>query len=213
MIKVLLVDDHQIVIDGMISLLKDSKDIICKSWANSGQEALEILQKEVFDIILLDIGLPGIDGIKTCELILKQFPDIKIIALTMMTEPSMIKAMIEAGAQGYLLKNVDHKELEMAINRVMEGKKHFSEEIAGILLTSEPKNAKHKESQFLLSRREKQILKLIVDENTTSEIADQLFISVNTVETHRKNIMQKLGTKNIAGMVRKAMEFNLLFDD
>ena len=213
MIKVLIVDDHQLVIEGMISLLKDAENILCVGWANSGQKGLELLQKESIDVILLDIGMPGMDGIKTCTLIHKQFPEINIIALTMMTERSMIKAMMEAGASGYLLKNVDYKELVMAINRVYSGKRHFSQEIADILLEPEPKKESTVKDSFSLSRREKQILKLIVNENTSAEIADQLFISVNTVESHRKNIMQKLGTKNIAGMVRKALEFNLLFED
>ncbi|NNE30153.1 MAG: response regulator transcription factor [Saprospiraceae bacterium] len=213
MIKVLVVDDHQLVIDGIISLLGDAENISCQHGVNSGQEALGIIHKEPFDVVLLDIGIPDMDGIKTCELIHDQFPDVKIIALTMLSERSMIKAMLEAGASGYLLKNVDFQELEMAVNRVYSGKKHYSEEIAEILIKPEPKKESEEQPDFALSRREKEILKLMVYENTTSQIAEQLFISVNTVDTHRKNIMQKLGAKNLAGIVRKAIEFKLINDD
>ncbi|NNF33606.1 MAG: response regulator transcription factor [Saprospiraceae bacterium] len=208
MIKVLIVDDHQIVIDGMMSLLADAENITCQGFANSGQEALNKLQEKSYDLVLLDINMPEMDGLKTCNLILQQHPTIKVIALTMLAERSMIRAMVETGAKGYLLKNVGHDELVTAIRRVHSGKSHYSSEIADILLSPLPK-AKNK-PQISLSSREKQILQLIVDEFTTSEISEKLFISVNTVETHRRNIMNKLGAKNTAGVVRIALENKLL---
>ncbi len=209
MIKVLLVDDHQIVIDGIKSLLEDAPGISCQGWSNSGQEALDQLVDTPVDVVLLDINMPEMDGLKTCQLILQQHPEIKVIALTMLSERSMIKAMVQSGARGYLLKNVGREELIRAITRVYSGKSHYSDDIADIIL--HPEWDKEKEStQIILSRREKQILQLIINELTTHEVAEQLFISENTVETHRRNIMKKLGARNTAGMVRIALENKLI---
>ena len=208
MIQVLIIDDHQLVIDGIRSLLNEESDVICDGWANSGRAGLRKLQESNYDVVLLDINMPEMDGLKTCELILKQHPDVMVIALTMVGERSMIKAMVKAGAKGYLLKNVGQEELVRAIKRVHGGKSHYSEEIAEILLAPEPKE--NVSSIPKLSSREKQILRLIVDELTTTEISESLHISVNTVETHRRNIMHKLGARNIAGVVRFAIENGLL---
>ena len=210
MIQVLIVDDHQLVIDGIHSLLNDAADIRCTGSANNGKEAISMMQEAHFDVVLLDINMPGMDGLKICGIINEQFPDVKVIALTMLGERSMIKAMVEAGAKGYLLKNVGHDELVRAIKRVHAGKSHYSEEIAEILLSPITNQNKKDLPKLSLSAREKQILKLIVDEYTTSEISKTLHISVNTVETHRRNIMHKLGAKNTAGMVRIAVEQQLL---
>lgn len=210
MIRILVIDDHQLVIDGIRSLLSEEQDIVCTGWANSGQEGLQKLRSEEFDVVLLDINMREMDGLKTCELIRQQHPHAKIIALTMLGERSMIKAMVEAGAKGYLLKNVGQEELVRAIHRVHQGKSHYSEEIAEILLSPDPSELKTTASRPGLSSREKQILTLIVNEMTTGEISDELNISVNTVETHRRNIMHKLGAKNIAGVVRIAIENGLL---
>lgn len=210
MIRVLIIDDHQLVIEGINSLLKEEPDIICNGWASSGRAGLQKLKESHYDVVLLDINMPEMDGLKTCELILEQHKDVKVIALTMLGERSMIKAMVEAGARGYLLKNVGHGELVRAIKRVHNGKSHYSEEIAEILLAPGPKEKETTTGFPKLSSREKQILQLIVNEMTTAEISDELHISVNTVETHRRNIMHKLGAKNIAGVVRMAIENDLL---
>ncbi len=210
MIRVLIADDHQIVIDGIRSMLRDEDGIVCDGWANSGREALSKLQDSDIDVVLLDLNMPDMDGLETCRQILSQHPGIKVIALTMLDERSMIRAMVEAGAKGYLLKNVGHDELVHALKRVQAGKSHYSQEIAEILLAPGPKEKADGSPRVLLSSREKQILKLIADELTTSEIAVQLHISVNTVETHRRNIIHKLGVKNTAGMIRKAMEQGLI---
>lgn len=210
MIRVLIVDDHQIVIDGIRSMLRDEDGVSFAGSANSGKEALAKLQISNYDIILLDLSMPKMDGLETCRRILNQDPGSKVIALTMLDERSMIRAMVEAGARGYLLKNVGHDELVQAIKRVHAGKSHYSQEIAEILLAPEPKGKKPDSQKILLSSREKQILKLIADEFTTANISDRLHISVNTVETHRRNIIHKLGVKNTAGMIRTAMEQGLI---
>jgi DNA-binding NarL/FixJ family response regulator len=210
MIQVLVVDDHQLVIDGIRSLLKEEEDITCSGFANSGKDALRKLQDHHFDVVLLDINMPEMDGLKACDLILNQFPQMKVIALTMLGERSMIKAMVNAGAKGYLLKNVGQEELVRAIKRVHLGKSHYSEEIAEILLSPETKQELHHSVLPKLSSREKQILQLIIDEFTTTQISEELHISTNTVETHRRNIMHKLGAKNTAGMVRIAIEQQLV---
>ena len=210
MIRVIIIDDHQLVIDGIRSLLSEEAEITCTGWALSGTVGLRKMQSDQYDVVLLDISMPEMDGLQACQLIRNKHPKVKIIALTMLEERSMIKAMVEAGANGYLLKNVGQDELVTAIKRVNNGKSHYSKEIAEILLSPEPGERSNSGNRPKLSSREKQILQLIVDEMTSTEISDTLNISVNTVETHRRNIMHKLGAKNIVGVVRIAIEDGLL---
>lgn len=211
MINVLLVDDHQIIIDGITRLLQDVHDVSCVGFSNSGKDALEKVLKYEVQVVLLDLQMPEMDGLETCQKMLILNPNLKVIALTMTNERSMIRAMMEAGAKGYLLKNVGKDELITAIHRVMDGKIHYSDDIMETFIQAE-KAVRKSEQELILSRREKEILKLIIAEMTTSEIADQLFISQNTVETHRRNIMHKLGARNTAGMVRIAIENQVLED-
>lgn len=208
-IRVVIVDDHQIVIDGIRSLLEQAAQLEFCGSANSGAAALQFLADHHADIVLLDLNMPEMSGLETCKRLLQQHPGLGVIALTMLDEPAMIRAMIEAGAAGYLLKNVGYEELVTAIERVFAGKSHYSKRVGDILLqpADNPDTARNAPS---LSRRELQILDLIMQEMTNIEIAEHLFISVNTVDSHRRNIMSKLGVKNTAGMVRVAMERGLL---
>lgn len=211
MTNVLIVDDHQIVIDGLKLLLSNIPGIKVVGTANSGSEALKFIEQNIVELVLLDIYMPELNGIETCELIIRKYADIKVLALTTANETSLIRKMFAVGAKGYLMKNTDIGELIQAIQAVMKGDTFFGAEVSKSILSDmsgEPK--KSSDSIPKLSRREKQILQLIIDEMTTAEIADQLFISFGTVETHRRNIMNKLGARNTAGMVRIAMEHKLL---
>ena len=210
-IRVGIVDDHQIVIDGLHSLLATFDGIECVVTSNSGSEIIRSVDGGMVDVLLLDIEMPHMDGIDTCRELKRRHPGIRVIALTMLSERSLIKRMIEAGADGYLLKNVDADELKTAILRVAKGKAHYSPEIAEIIIKgNQPGPAVHAQVLPSLSSREKEIVRLILDELTTAEIADKLNISFNTVETHRRNIMHKLNAKNTAGIVRTVMEHRLL---
>lgn len=212
MIRVFLVDDHQVVIEGMQLLLSGESDIQPVGFAMSGEEALEKLRNVDADIVLLDINMPGMSGIDTCAALMKQWPQMRVIALSMLSESSLIKMMLRQGASGYILKNSGRAEVLEAIRSVHGGNRYLSQEVNDIVLDSISRREKKRASNPFpqLSRREKEVLALIVDENTTQEIADKLFISFGTVETHRRNMLIKLGARNTAGLVRVAMEYHLL---
>ena len=211
MIHVFIVDDHKMVIDGMKLLLKDEATIKVVGTALNGEEGLGEIPKQPVDVVLLDINMPGMNGIETCKELLKLNPDLKIVAISMHKESSLIKLMLNNGAKGYVLKNAGQDEVIDAIKTVNEGKMYLDDTVNEIVLNSVLKNGSEKvTSPFpTLSRREKDVLKLILDECTTQEIADKLFISFGTVETHRRNMLIKTGARNTAGLVRTAIEYDL----
>lgn len=212
MIKVMIVDDHQVLIDGMKALFEGHELIEICSEALSGNEAIERAENDDVEVILLDINLPDKSGFEVCTAIKKNKPGIKIIALTMHKEAGYISKMAKNGVDGYLLKNTGKEEIVLAAQTVMSGEQYFSQEVTSSLLSGMHKSRKPKSSDFIqkLTRREKEVLKLIVDENTTDEIAKKLFIGATTVITHRKSLLRKLNAKNTAGLVRAAFEFGLL---
>lgn len=210
MIQIAITDDHQIVIEGIRTMLKSNKEIVVSQSFNSIKETLDGLLPTL-QVLLLDINLPDGNGITACKEILQKFPDLKIIALTNFEDVSFIKQMIKNGAMGYLLKNTDKSELALAIKTVLNGERFLPPKIQQMLLNEslgKPANS----SFFVpkLTSREKEILNLIIKEFTTEEIAEKLFVSVKTVESHRSNLIQKLGVKNSAGLVRVAFEKGLI---
>ncbi|MCG8331519.1 MAG: response regulator transcription factor [Chitinophagales bacterium] len=211
-IKVLIADDHQLVVDGLKLMFEGIDHIEYVSSARNGQEALAQLSIHEVDVLLLDVNMPVMDGIACCTEVFQQFPDVKILALSMMKEASLVKKMLKEGAAGFLLKNAGQEEVLEAIQKVYKGEKAFSAEILDILMESLSGIKKKSPNRIFprISRREKQILNLIVWEKTTQEIADELFISFSTVETHRKNLLHKLDVRNTAGLVRVALENGLL---
>lgn len=212
MIKILIADDHQLVIDGLKLMLEDATDMQCIAEANNGIEVLQVLKNTAADIILLDINMPEMNGLECCKKVRVSYPDVKIIVLSMLQEASLIKQMLQEGASGYLLKNEGQAEVLAAIRSVYDGKPFYSEGVMDIVMNSlSNKPTKKPSSPFpSLSRREKQVLQLIVEEFTTAEIAEKLFISFGTVETHRRNLLVKLNARNTAGLVRICFEFDLL---
>lgn len=212
MIRILIADDHQLVIDGIQLMLSSEEDLQCAATAQDGQAALDALAREPIDVVLLDINMPGMNGVEACKKIHKAFPGTKILVLSMVEEVSMIKLLIKHGAQGYLLKNASKEEVVQAIRQVAAGEKYFSKEVSNIILSNlAGESPRQRVSPFpRLSRREKQVLELIVEEYTTGEIAEKLSISFGTVETHRRNLLIKLGARNTAGLVRISMEYDLL---
>lgn len=212
MISVDITDDHQMVLEGLKLLLDGIKEIAVRYCYRSAPLLMEGLKMSCPDVILLNINMPEMNGIEACKLVKKEFPNVKVIALSMISESNLIKLMLKNGADGYLHKNAGRDEIVEAICDVYAGKKYLSQEISDIIIGHELKDDhKISNSPFpKLSRREEQILELIIDEKTTQEISEQLFISFGTVETHRRNIMIKLGVKNTAGMVRIALEYCLV---
>ena len=210
-IHLLIVDDHQIVIDGILQMLANQSDIQSVGTAQSGEEALAFLANQQADVVLLDINMPGMGGVQACKQIRKKYPSTHILILSMFKEINMVSSMIRAGAHGYVLKSEGQEEVIKAIITVHEQGEYFSEEVQK-LIRSGLRIKRKSGNQFIpkLSRREQQILELILNEYTTQEIAQQLAIAFNTVESYRKNLLAKLGARNTAGMVRIALENGLV---
>ncbi len=210
MIKVYIIDDHKMVVDGLSLMLKDQPDIEVVGYSCSGQEGIDKLKTIEADVVLLDINMPEMNGIDTCKLLMKEHPHIKVIAVSMHKEGSLIKLMLSNGAKGYVLKNAGQDEVVKAINMVYAGKMFLDEVVNDIIINGVSSLSSKKNFPFpTLSRREKDVLKCILEECTTQEIADRLNIGFGTVETHRRNMMVKLGSRNTAGLVRTALEYEL----
>lgn len=203
-----MADDHAILRDGIVSLLKTEKDFQVAGSAANGFEVLELIAKQDVDVCLLDINMPGLDGIETARIIRQRKPDIKIIMLTTYNDREIISELIYIGVAGYLLKNSDKQELVEAIQKVMKGRHYFSEEIEKIIL--EGLSEKRKDELTPLTEREVEIVQLLAREYTNDNIADELHISYRTVETHRKNIMQKTKASNLAGLIKYAYSRGLI---
>lgn len=208
MIQTAITDDHTIVIEGIKTMLKSNKEIEISQSFTTIHETMESLSDRI-QVLLLDINLPDGNGILACKDLLKKYPKLKIIALTNFEDSSFIRQIMKNGASGYLLKNTGKTELVTAIKTVLDGDNYLPQNIREILLNESI--GKGNSSYFIpkLTSREKEILDLIIKEFTTEEMATALFISVKTVEAHRSNLIQKLGVKNTAGLVRVAFEKGL----
>jgi DNA-binding NarL/FixJ family response regulator len=202
--KILLVDDHAIVLDGLKSLLSKIENIEIAGVANNGVEGLEQLRKTKADLVITDLNMPGIDGLEFIKTIRNDFPPTKIIVLSLHDEPHFIRNIMKLRVQGYILKNDASSELVEAVERVLDGKTFFSSKINQVLMEQID------EPDKLLTDRELQIVKLIVQEFSNKQIAGQLFISERTVETHRKNIFRKTETNNIVGLIKFAYNNKLI---
>jgi DNA-binding NarL/FixJ family response regulator len=211
--KILIADDHQLVIDGIKLMLSTEADLECVAEAHTGEEVLNYLRSYTVDLVILDINMPEMNGAETCRMLQREFPEVRVLALSMLKEVSLIKLMLKNGAHGYVLKHAGKEEIILGIRKVLAGQHYYSEEVSEIIMASLAGQSVKKKPQSpfpQLSRREKQVLQLIVDEFTTAEIAEKLHISFGTVETHRRNILIKLGARNTAGLVRTAIEYGLL---
>ncbi len=213
--KVMLVDDHTIVRDGIKALLTDQDDISIIGEASNGRDLLSLLKVHKPDILLLDISLPDYSGIELCEIVRRDYPGIQVLFLSMYTSEEYIFNAIKAGAQGYLPKNISQTELLLAIRTISQGSEYFSESISNIILKSYIKKAKNKEPESLnpeesLSKRELEILKLFAEGFPNPQIAEKLFISTRTVESHKNHIMQKLGLKSTVDLVKFAIRNQII---
>lgn len=199
MISVAIAEDHQALIDGIQSYLEYEDDISIVGHANDGEELLELVEKRNPNLVLCDIRMPKVDGIAAAKIIQKKYPNTKVIAFTMFDQEDAIRQMLDAGAVGYILKNSSLQIVLEAIRAVAEGKTYFDKNIH---LPATEKNS----SKSILSKREKEILGLISRGKTSHEIADQLFIGKSTVDTHRKNMIRKLGLSGAGELLRYALE-------
>jgi DNA-binding NarL/FixJ family response regulator len=202
-VNIFLVDDHKIFVKGVAALLESEQGLNVQGYTYDGKSALEEVRKSKPDLLMTDIQMPGFSGVELTKLIKDELPDVKIIGLSMFDKPEIVKELIEAGADGYLLKDLEKDELIKAIKEVMAGNIYYSGSIANVLL-------KNMNSKDLLTKREKEIIGLIAKEQTNIQIADALFISEHTVESHRKNIFRKTKAKSIVGLVKYAYENKLI---
>lgn len=208
--KIILVDDHQMLIDGLSAILSANKDIeILKTYTN-GNLLIEEINSLNPEIVLTDISMPEIDGYELTKKIKKLNPAIQVIALSMSGNIADINKMLDVGISGYVLKNVGNQELIEAIHKVAQGKMHFSDDVMEEMVKNKHAKTEKQEEQAKLTERELEILKLIVQELNNAEIADKLFISERTVETHRKNMIRKFNTKTIVGLIKHAMDHKLI---
>lgn len=207
MIKVVVVEDHPIMVEGLKNILRSDAGIEVSGAYGDGKGVLQALEKGQPDVILMDVNLPDISGVNLCGEVKKKYEDIKIIGLSTHDEQPVIHSMLQNGASGYVLKNALGNEIIHAIYAIMDGEQY--------LCSSTKEALKNADMELLkaiprITRREKEILQLIGKGLTTMQIADQLFISTHTVESHRKNLMEKFGVNNTTSVVKLASEYKLL---
>lgn len=210
-IKVAIADDHQVVLSGIQNMLNSCPHIELRGQYQSGQSLLDGLVVEQPDVLLLDIQMPDKTGDELAKIISKKYPAIRILALTVFDTPFYIRSMMQNGCQGYLLKNTDQQTLIDAIETLYNNGQYIEPSLKEQLLQNMLRIKKQNvQSVPVLTKREKDILQLIVAEHTSQEIADRLFLSLRTVEKYRLNILQKLHVKNTAGLVKAALELGLI---
>jgi len=205
MIKVAITDDQVIILNGMQKILATDNSVALAGVYKNGEELLEGLEKDQPDVLLLDIQMPGRSGIELAGIISKKYPELKMIALTNVDVIPQVKKMLNQGCMGYLLKDADSDVIFDAIKTVMSGDQFLHEPVKKMLLQS----LGGKRSKIMITRREKEILGLIVNGLANKEIAAQLNLSIRTVENHRNHLLQKLDVNNTAGLVKKAIEEGL----
>jgi DNA-binding NarL/FixJ family response regulator len=204
-IKILVVDDHPIVLEGMQTVLSSINYLDVVGLVNHPFKAMELIETDMPDIVITDINMPEISGIEFTAKLKKEYPDIKVIAMSSFGERSYISQMIQNGASGYILKSSSREEIEEAILTVNEDKLYMS-----INLGLNKQEHSDIGKMPLLSSREKEILSLIAEGLTTAQIADKLFLSAYTVDGHRKNLLTKLGVTNTAGLIKLAVKYGVV---
>ena len=204
-IKLFVVDDHYMVIEGIRALLQNETAIIWLGHATNAASCMAFLQQQLPDVILMDINLPDKSGIDLCKEVKSMYPSVKILGLSTFNQQSFIKKMMNNGASGYVLKNASGQELMEGITTIVQGKEYLSFDAAIAL-----RHIDKKSNVPVITRREKEVLELIANGFTNNEIAKQLFLSCTTVDTHRKNLLAKFEVKNIASLIKQAMQLHMI---
>ena len=206
-ISVIIVDDHKIMRDGLRTILENESDIEIIGEAENGREAVKLIANKIPDVAIMDIGMPEMNGIEATRQIVKDIPDVKVIALSMNYDMQFVSGMLKAGAKGYLLKDCAGSELVSAIKTVHTNNTYISQDITNTLINdySKYQTLDHAPEETILTSRENEILQLLTEGNSTKQIAQELFISVKTVEAHRANIMHKLEIRNLPELTKYAI--------
>lgn len=216
MIRVVIAEDHLMVRAGIQALLENAGDIHVLGEASNGQEAIDAVQELDPDVLIMDIMMPRMNGVQAAENIRERKLPVKILLLSMYSDPGLVHQALQSGAKGYVLKSSASDELLRAVRAVANGETFLSNPVSEILIESvfNPNvNRENDDPLSMLSPREKEIMQLVAEEHTSSEIADLLYISEKTVEKHRANLMEKLNVRNLAGLVRLAVKYRLVDRD
>jgi len=203
--RIIIVDDHQLFRNGLKFILNEISNVRVIGEASNGQEFLDLLEYEIPDLVLMDINMPVMNGVKAAKIALEKYPQLNILVLSMYGETEYYNTMIDIGVKGFILKDVDNKELEDSINKVISGGTYFSQE----LLLNLIKNKSFDEN-ITLTKREKEVLELICKGYSNQQISDQLFISQRTVERHRSSLLLKTDSKNSISLVLYAIKHKLI---
>lgn len=213
-IKILIADDHPLIAEGIKNALENYKEFTVVATVENGKKALDFVERMIIDIVLLDINMPEMDGIECAKRILKNFPNTKVAMLSMHQEMSIIKELISIGVKGYMLKTIPADELQIAINNIHNGKDYFNPEITKALLTGKTNNnvpyIKKSSLVDTLTEREIEIIKLVSEGMTNTQIGEKLHISPRTVDSHRTNLMKKIGVHNVASLIRFAFKNGII---
>lgn len=218
MTRLFIVDDHAVLRNGLRAILSQEPGIELVGEATNGQELLDQLPTTPTDVVLLDMNMPVLDGVATARRLHAEYPQVRVLMLSMVDQPRSIGQALAAGAHGYILKNADKAEILVAIQTVVAGRRFLCSEVGlslldTVLATAVALPVAPTLNASPLSRREQEVLQLVADGLTTQQIADQLFTSKRTVETHRQNILEKTGAKNTASLVRYAIAQGFLRSD
>lgn len=216
-VRIYIVEDQQIIIDGLCALLSTESSIVMTGYTQKGQEALERIPEINPDVLILDIQMPGMDGLEVLEKLMKDRPEQKVLMLTGFDETSLIRKAFALGARGYILKNIPKEGLVEAIHTVASGRRYLDDEVQekviGALIDKDQRNIKATNSTDggdVLTAREKDVLVLLARGFTSKKISEELYVSTHTVDTHRKNILSKLGVNNSAELVQYALRNGLI---
>ncbi len=209
--RIILADDHRIVREGLRSLLDEQPDVEVVAQAEDGRTAVQLAQKLSPDVVIMDIGMPALNGIEATRRIVAEVPGVKVIALSMHSDRRFVAEMFKAGASGYLLKDCAFEELARAINTVVANQLYLSPEIADVVVEDYVRHLTETDLSALssLTSREREVLQLLAEGKSARQIASDLYMSVNTVATHRRHIMEKLDIDNIAGLTKYAIRAGL----
>jgi len=211
MIQLLIVDDHEMIRNGLDALLSDEIDLIVAGFATDGAEAIAKCQAMEIDVVLMDIMMPGMDGVEATASITRKHPDTKVLAVTINEQGRYIKEALKAGASGYILKHSGKDEILTAVRTVASGKPYFSGDVLTRISDEFAKGGTTRNNP-LLTKKEAEVLRLISLEFSNQEMADHLDCGMRTVDTHKRNLIKKLGVKNVVGLVKYAMRAGLLED-
>lgn len=209
-LRVMIVDDHEIFRKGLAMVINKAKNAKVVAEAGNGQEFLDIIEKEKIDLVFMDIEMPVMNGIEATKTALQKFPELKIVALSMFGEEEYLQQMVDAGVKGFLLKNIGKDDLYRAMLCISEGKNYFSEELLQFFTRKYIQQPKQETSDVNLTKRELEILQLIAEGFTDSEIADKLFISQRTVNGHRASLIAKTGSRNTVNLLTYAIKNGLV---